>query len=135
MFTDQVELKDLKQGKADPEYLDLLPMLGGTYLPMRDRPLNFLLGPMLTGPAALYLTARAARPQRNPPLATALFLAAAGFALAGLVQGKNYLNHSYPGIALAVIAVALLLGERSTAPSSRRLAMIAAAVLIVFVLR
>ncbi|CAA9525417.1 MAG: hypothetical protein AVDCRST_MAG31-1884 [uncultured Sphingomonas sp.] len=113
-----------------PDYLQLLPMLGATYLPMRDRPLNFLLGPMLVVPVALYLLGRVAGAERTPPLATALFLASAGFALAGLMQGKNYLNHSYPGIALAVVALAVLLAERTAAPASRRLAIAAAALLI-----
>jgi hypothetical protein len=113
-----------------PEYLQLVPMLRATYLRMRDQPINFLLGPMLVVPAGLYLLSRLLLQRRAQPLATALFLASAGFALAALLQGKNYLNHSYPGIALATVGLALLAGERASPPAPRRLAATAAALLI-----
>lgn len=96
-----------------PEYLDVLPMLQATYLPMRDTPLNFLLGPMLVIPGSLYLLAHMLRTQSLSPLPTVLFFAAAGFALAGLIQGKNYLNHSFPGVALGLLAIWLQLSSRS----------------------
>lgn len=96
-----------------PEYLDVLPMLQATYLPMRDQPLNFLLGPMLVIPASLHLLAQMMRMKSPSPLSTVLFLAAAGFALAGLIQGKNYLNHSFPGVALGLLALWLQLNSRS----------------------
>ncbi len=55
-----------------PEYLDVLPMLQATYLPMRDRPLHFLLGPMLVLPAGLWLLASILGKPGRAPLAMTL---------------------------------------------------------------
>lgn len=114
------------------DYFALLPMLQATYLPMRDRPLNFLLGPMLVVPAALYVLGQMLRVRRTPPLSTALFLASAGFALAGLIQGKNYLNHAYPGVALAFLALWLLFGERPENSAGRKFVAAVGALLVGF---
>lgn len=105
-----------------PEYLQVLPMLQATYLPMRETATNLLLGPMLVLPATLCLIATTLRPPKTFLLPTILFQGSAGFALAGLTQGKNYLNHSYPGVALALLALALLLRVPGLERGTRRVA-------------
>lgn len=92
------------------DYLRVLPMLADTYLPMRDKPANFLIGPMLLAPALFFALSRLLR-ARSATQSTILYLGAAGFALAGLIQGKNYLNHALPGMALALVALLLLFGQ------------------------
>ncbi|MFD1843912.1 hypothetical protein ACFSAA_11050 [Sphingomonas qilianensis] len=93
-----------------PHYLaDMVPLLRLVYLPGRDSWAHLLLGTMVLIPAvAGALTVRLARNRVAPPAMVAL-LAAAGLVIAALVQGKGYLNHGYPAVALALLAVALQL--------------------------
>lgn len=97
---------------AFPDYTTrMLPLLRLVYLPGRDSWDHLLTGTMVTIPAVaailLFWLARA----RLSVEATVALLAAFGFALAGLVQGKGYLNHGYPVVATALFAVALELAR------------------------
>lgn len=97
---------------AFPEYFThMLPLLRLVYLPGRDSWHHLLTGTMVTIPAtAAILTFWLARARPSEPAIVAL-LAAAGFALAGLVQGKGYLNHGYPAVASALLAITLELAR------------------------
>lgn len=104
---------------AFPLYLDrMLPLLRLVYLPDRDSWWHLLTGHMTLIPmvcATLTLWLARGRPA---PATIATLLAAAGFVAAGLVQGKGYLNHGYPGLALALLGIAL---ELTRAGHARRL--------------
>ena len=96
---------------AFPRYLsDMLPLLSAVYLPARESWTNLVWGPIVLMPALMAVLAvhvEGAHLLRTP--AGAMLLAAAGFAAAALVQGKGYLNHVYPGAALAYLAAAMVL--------------------------
>ncbi|WP_260597652.1 hypothetical protein [Sphingomonas endolithica] len=93
---------------AFPQYLQhMLPLLRLVYLPARNTWANLLTGPVVVIPAAAaIITFWLSRGSPSKPSTVAL-LAAGGFVLAALVQGKGYLNHGYPGVAMALLAVAL----------------------------
>lgn len=97
---------------AFPDYTArMLPLLRLVYLPGRDSWSNLLAGPMVMIPtvaAILTLWLSRGRPTNAAIIA---LLAAAGFAAAGLVQGKGYLNHGYPAVAAALVAITLELGR------------------------
>lgn len=97
---------------AFPDYTArMLPLLRLVYLPGRDSWPNLLAGPMVMIPAvAAILTLWLSRGRPSEATIVAL-LAAAGFAMAGLVQGKGYLNHGYPAVAAALFAIALELSR------------------------
>lgn len=97
-----------------PLYLDhMLPLLRRVYLPNRDSWPHLLMGSMVLIPAvAVALTVWIARGRATIP-ATAALLASVGFVAAGLVQGKGYLNHGYPAVALGLLAIALELTRPS----------------------
>lgn len=97
---------------AFPDYTArMLPLLRLVYLPGRDSWSNLLVGPMVMIPAvAAILTLWLARGRPSEATIVAL-LAAAGFAAAGLVQGKGYLNHGYPAVAAALVAITLELAR------------------------
>jgi hypothetical protein len=94
-----------------PEYLRLAPLLVELYLPMRENSLTLLRGPVVIVPVALFALAAMLRAPRIPALPAVLGIGAAGFALAGLIQAKGYLNHALPAMALGMVALALLLRE------------------------
>lgn len=112
---------------AFPLYLDrMLPLLRLVYLPDRDSWRHLLTGHMTLIPAVCaVLTLWLARGRPAPATVATLF-AAAGFVAAGLVQGKGYLNHGYPGIALALLAITL---ELTRAGHARRLGLFCGALL------
>jgi hypothetical protein len=95
-----------------PRYFDhMLPLLRLVYLPGRDSWQHLLTGTMVLIPAAAAaLTVWLARGRVTAATAAAL-LAAGGSAVAGLVQGKGYLNHGYPAIAMSLLGVALELSR------------------------
>jgi hypothetical protein len=97
---------------AFPLYLErMLPLLRLVYLPGRDSWAHLLTGTMVLIPAVLAaLTVWLARGRVTAPAAAAM-LAAGGFVVAGLVQGKGYLNHGYPAVAMGFLAVALELSR------------------------
>ncbi len=115
---------------AFPLYLDrMLPLLQLVYLPGRDTWANLLRGPMTIIPvSAAVLTVWLARGRPAPPTIAAL-LAAAGFLLAGWVQGKGYLNHGYPAVAAALLAIAL---ELTRPGHARRFGALCAGILALF---
>jgi hypothetical protein len=99
-----------------PLYLDhMLPLLRLVYLPGRDSWAHLLSNTMVAIPlAAGALTIWLARGRLSAATAVAL-LASAGLVAAGLVQGKGYLNHGYPAVATALLAIALELGRPGVA--------------------
>lgn len=113
-----------------PAYLDYIPVLSATYLPMREKWYLLLAGPVVFIPAALLALTLLLRARPMPSLSVALFLASAGFALAGIIQGKGYGNHGMPGAILAFAAFAVLLLIGNAAADRRRLVGVTAAVLL-----
>lgn len=106
-----------------PAYTDRLDMLRDLYLPMREQWPRLLYGPVVLFPAALAMLLAWLRKPRLDPLASMLALAALGFTLAALVQGKGYWNHALPGVGLMIVAVA---AQAAHAPVERhRLALVA----------
>ena len=94
-----------------PAYLQLLPMLAATYLPLHDYWLTLLRGPVVIVPLAIYALALFLRPGRVAALPAMFLVASAGFAVAGLIQGKGYLNHALPGMAFGFVGLVLLATE------------------------
>ncbi len=94
-----------------PDYLQLLPMLAAAYLPLHDYWLTLLRGPVVIVPLAIYALALFLRPGRIAALPAMFLIASAGFAVAGLIQGKGYLNHALPGMALGFVGLVLLAFE------------------------
>lgn len=109
-----------------PAYLaDGLPLAVATYLPLRE-PFATLVLRYGSLPLALLLAAvlGGQRPMAATPVAT-LLLAAAGFYLAYLVQGKGFVNHEYPAVALVALAalwLAVPVVPRSAIPSGKEAA-------------
>jgi hypothetical protein len=88
-----------------PAYLDLVPMLTAVYLPLREQWLTVLAGPVILVPLTIAALVLMLRAERLPPLPAMLLIGSAGFACAGLVQMKGYLNHALPGMALGFVAL------------------------------
>ncbi|MCC2980375.1 hypothetical protein [Sphingomonas sp. IC4-52] len=113
-----------------PDYTaHMLPLLRLVYLPGRDSWGHLLTGTMVTIPvtvAILTLWLARARPTED---VVVLLLAAAGFAAAGLVQGKGYLNHGYPAVATSLLAITLHLSRPGHA---RAFGAVCAAILALF---
>lgn len=104
--------------RLHPDYArDVVPVLAAVYLPMRLGIVDLLAGPVVAPVVALIVLGLVMTRRRPGVVAEIMFAAATGFALAGLVQGKGYLNHALPGIALALIGVGFAL--RSSAPRER----------------
>ncbi|HEV2078750.1 MAG TPA: hypothetical protein VGR19_02470 [Allosphingosinicella sp.] len=105
-----------------PIYLtDALPLLNAVYIPARSGYAEMLLSPhRILFLAAFVLTAVVGQERLVRSFAILPFLAAAGFAAALLMQGKGYLNHAYPAVALAVLALAIILMERQADRGRRR---------------
>jgi len=91
-----------------PQYLQMLPMLADVYLPLRERWSILLAGPVVVAPLAVFAIALVLRPRRFAALPAMFLIGSAGFALAGVIQGKGYLNHALPGIALGLVGLVLL---------------------------
>jgi hypothetical protein len=115
-----------------PAYLQLLPMLADVYLPLRERWSVLLLGPVLVVPLTIYALAFALRSDRPAALARMLLIGSAGFAVAALIQGKGYLNHALPGMALGFVGLALVAAESRVEAGRRKLVLTAAAALACF---
>jgi hypothetical protein len=112
-----------------PEYLQLLPMLRAAYLPLHEQWLIFLRGPVVIVPLAIYALALFLRPRRIAALPAMFLVASAGFALAGLIQGKGYLNHALPGMALGFVGLVLLAMEPDIERGRRNFVLAATAAL------
>jgi hypothetical protein len=115
-----------------PAYLQLLPMLADIYLPLREQWSVLLLGPVLIVPLAIYALAFALRSRRMAALPSMFLIGSAGFAVAALIQGKGYLNHALPGMALGFVGLALIAAESTVAAARRKLVVTAAAALACF---
>ncbi|HET9811740.1 MAG TPA: hypothetical protein VFP53_08610 [Sphingomicrobium sp.] len=89
-------------------YLDWVPVFAHSYFLMHSDAWRIVVGPLLF-PAISLAIAVLVRPSRIPPLAVVLVLGSAGFALAAIIQMKNYYNHWLPGSALALLALFLML--------------------------
>ena len=99
-------------------YFAWLPTFSHTYLPFH-RPLWNVLSDPLLFPALTLLPAFLLRPKRLSPLAVTAGIGAIGFAVAAMVQAKDYPNHLFPGAALALTAALTILGS-TEAPRERR---------------
>jgi hypothetical protein len=112
-----------------PEYLQLLPLLADVYLPLRERWSILLAGPVLIVPLAIYALAFALRPRGFAVLPMMFLIGSAGFAAAAVIQGKGYLNHALPGMALGFVGLMLLATEAHVERQRRRLVLACAALL------
>ena len=104
-----------------PEYLKLLPILSEVYLPLREPWTAILQNPVLTIPLAICAIVFALRPGRMPALPAMFLIGSVGFAAAGIIQGKGWLNHALPGMALGFVGLTLLIVDVSMARARRAL--------------
>jgi hypothetical protein len=97
-----------------PAYFsDIAPMVAAAYLPVRESFATLTANAGLVGALTLGGVAIAASPRMRPDAATASFLiASVGAMIAYYVQGKGWLYHVYPALALACIAFASALERR-----------------------
>ncbi|MGB6490754.1 MAG: hypothetical protein WBF10_04820 [Methylovirgula sp.] len=105
-----------------PAYLSTaLPLALDVYAPLKDNLAHILASPLFLANfillAALLVAALSAKLQ---PRTLVLAAASAGFLATFVIQGKGWMNHAYPGIALALLAAASLLSEPADAGRSRR---------------
>lgn len=105
-----------------PDYASqVLPLIGTGYLQVR-----FPVSDLATLPAFLLFAIAAGLTlfveRRKLRHSESMFplLAAGGFALAMLVQGKGYANHLYPPLALSLIALGCALSGEATDAGERR---------------
>jgi hypothetical protein len=96
-----------------PAFLsNTLPVIAAVYRPARDDFRHLLGSPLFLANsillAALWLVSRAGAKDARVAI---LAMASAGFLLTFLIQGKGWMNHAYPGMALALLASALFLGR------------------------
>jgi len=104
-----------------PRFLsDMMPVLRVAYLPSRAGLGTLLLHPCFLLTAACWAMTLAIAPRRatTTPLALPL-LASAGFTVAALVQAKGYVNHFYPGLALALFGLGVVLAGMGPKPGAR----------------
>jgi len=112
-----------------PQYLQLLPILSEVYVPLREPWTAVVRDPVFTVPLAIYAMALALRPPRIPALPAMFLIGSAGFAAAGLIQGKGWLNHALPGMALGFVGLALLIADLDMTRARRALFLSAMAAL------
>jgi hypothetical protein len=98
-----------------PAYFTMvLPMVAAAYLPVRESAATLVANAGLVCAATLAGLVFFASPRRIPnPVARAFLVAAAGAVVAYFVQGKGWLYHVYPAIALAAIAFGASLETRA----------------------
>lgn len=109
---------------------DTLPILRDVYLPARAPWYAVCLpAAMLLQVAAVLVTLSVARTRILASRAALPLLASLGFAAAAVIQGKGYLNHYYPGVALALLALAIVVAEKEGDAHARRFAAGAGALL------
>jgi hypothetical protein len=92
------------------DYFQWVPVIADTYVPMRAALWKVMVAPALYPAICLGLVILL-RPQRISPLAVAWALAAGGFLVAAIVQGKNYPNHWLPQAGLALAAALTLVAQ------------------------
>ena len=105
------------------DYFQWVPVIAQTYVPMRAALWKVMVAPALYPAICLGLVILL-RPPRISPLAVAWALAAGGFLVAAIVQGKNYPNHWLPQAGLALTA-ALTLAAQPNVARARRSAVLA----------
>lgn len=108
------------------DFLAWLPVLSHTYLRLHPALTNVLVDPLLF-PALVLIPVALLRPRRTPALAVTTAIGGGGFALAAIVQLKDYPNHLLPGSALALFAAVMIL---SSIPARREKRAVALALAI-----
>ncbi len=112
-----------------PAYFsDALPLLVDVYAPLRDTLPHILNSPLFIANFALLAALMSVARGKNQHRTRALAAASAGFLVTYLIQSKGWMNHAYPGMALALLASASFLSGRGEAegdetgrdPRSRR---------------
>lgn len=105
---------------AFPSFLtDIIPLVNAVYVPVR-RPFATLVGSpgiWLSAAAFLGLVVLKRRAVVSSPYSL-LLATASGFFLAFLIQGKGWPYHSYPMLALAIIALSVAAMERRSASAA-----------------
>jgi hypothetical protein len=104
-----------------PAYVSAgLPLIIDVYAPLRDRLTHIVTSPLFLANLVLLIALFFVSGfRRIEPRALALAVASAGFLLTFLVQGKGWMNHAYPGIALALLASASFLSATAEGGESR----------------
>jgi hypothetical protein len=108
-----------------PAYLtQALPLIADVYVPARESLLYVLMVPaFLANVLLLLILFYVARGRFEDPRLPVLIAASIGFLATFLIQSKGWMNHAYPGFALALLAMGFgLLGKNETA-SRRRFAL------------
>lgn len=104
---------------AFPQFLsETVPLLRTVYLPIRRSLLDLIIGlpPIPIWTAALVALVLLRRSERYDRLYGILLAASVGFAGSYFVQGKGWPYHSYPLVALGLIALACAMSERRAQP-------------------
>jgi hypothetical protein len=99
-----------------PSYLSALPLIVDAYAPARDSWADLALHTLLPLHLALLagFAVAAFIVHGAPPLASVAAWASAGFLASFLIQGKGWINHAYPGVALILFAwIAFALEQRT----------------------
>jgi hypothetical protein len=96
---------------AFPAYLtNTFPLIVAIYAPLRDDPRNILGSPLFLANFILLIGLwPGARNGAKDVRVSILAIASAGFLLTFLIQGKGWMNHAYPGMALALLASVVFL--------------------------
>jgi hypothetical protein len=90
-----------------------LPLVMNVYAPLKDSLAHIIATPLFLANFVLLtsLLLFVSRFRQGEPRTLVLAAASAGFLLTFLIQGKGWMNHAYPGIALALLASASLLSQ------------------------
>lgn len=108
---------------AFPRFVtDALPLVLAGYVPVKEEFFRFIVHAALPLWAAmLLLIARLKRRAMFEPPFCLLLAASAGFSISYVMQQKGWPYHSYPMLALALIALGIALAERGPADRAARL--------------
>jgi hypothetical protein len=108
-----------------PAYLtQVLPLAADIYVPARETVFYVLTVPAFIANAALLLLLFAAmRGRFDDPRIGIVCMASIGFLASYLIQSKGWMNHAYPGFALALLAGAFFLFGGNDAAGRRRFAL------------
>jgi len=103
-------------------FTQAMPLIVAVYVPARESLANILRLPhVLANLVLLGAFLIAARGHFKDSRLLVLFAASLGFLATFLIQSKGWMNHSYPGLALALLgSVFFLLGECDAAGLARR---------------
>jgi hypothetical protein len=105
-----------------PQFIsDILPLVQTVYVPMRLGLFAILTHTsVILWSLSIFLLAGQKRGAILEPRFSVLLMASCGFALAYVAQGKGWPYHTYPMLALALLALAILPSERAgKAPKER----------------